>query len=359
MEKEKQPVVKTTSKGRNVLHDLLMNPKARVWRHLLLVVALLSVSFNQTYIIFQASLPVLGDKIYGIALLSFISYLVVVYYNIYVLIPKYLVKRKYLLYGILMSLSVVVILCVQNTVENTTHAYLGERGGDPLGPVTWINSISSFITISLCMVGGMITVLLKYWMQENQHVNRLEQMHIQSEVEQLKEQVNPQLLFDILDKTGHLAPTAPEDSSRMLFKLSQLLRYQLYDCSRATVLLEAEIRFLSNYLSLVQMYSGRFEYQMSTEGEVRRQFVPPLLFIPFVQWCVTRINEGNRQGVVHLVIKTSPGQVEFNCLHDNEAIPGADDFSRITRRLDFLYGGNYSLSLAEHSIQLILKHARS
>ena len=75
-----------------------------------------------------------------------------------------------------------------------------------------------------------MTLLLKEWMIENQRVSQME--NVLSEVEQLKEQVSPELLFKTLHHSGELTLTKPEKASKMLMKLSQLLRYQLYDCSR-------------------------------------------------------------------------------------------------------------------------------
>ena len=95
-----------------------------------------------------------------------------------------------------------------------------------------------------------MTLLLKEWMIENQRVSQMEKAHVLSEVEQLKEQVSPELLFKTLHHSGELTLTEPEKASKMLMKLSQLLRYQLYDCSRQKVLLSSEIAFLTNYLTL-------------------------------------------------------------------------------------------------------------
>ena len=66
------------TKGQKLLHHILINPKAKVWRHALLIVAIASVSFNQTYIVFQHGIPVLRDKLYLIVLFAAFSYLVVV-----------------------------------------------------------------------------------------------------------------------------------------------------------------------------------------------------------------------------------------------------------------------------------------
>ena len=359
MDMKKRRVTDSYMKGQKILHNLLVSPKARVWRHVILIAALAAVSLNQTYVVFQQGLSALSYKLYLIVLVAFISYLFVAYYNIYMLIPKYLIKKRYLLYGTLVSISVILLLCVQNWVENATRVFLGEPEMAYSSPVTILNFVSSFVTISLCMAGGSISVLLKHWMEESQKVGQMEKMHVQSEIEQLKEQVNPQLLFNILDKSGKLAESEPEESSSMLFKLSQLLRYQLYDCSRSTVLLDAEIRFLGNYLLLEQMYSHQFEYSISAEGEIKRLFLPPLLFIPFVQWCVSQIYKQDKQGLIQVTFNVNKEMVEFTCSHDRGGIPGENDFSRIRQRLAFLYKTNYLLFLTENTIRLTLKHSEA
>ena len=123
-----------------------------------------------------------------------------------------------------------------------------------------------------------MTVLLKEWMIDHQRVSQMEKAHVLSEVEQLKEQVSPELLFKTLHHSGELTLNEPGKASKMLMKLSQLLRYQLYDCSRAKVLLGSEITFLNNYLTLEQGSQSQFSYEFLSEGEVNRTLVPPLLF---------------------------------------------------------------------------------
>ena len=124
-----------------------------------------------------------------------------------------------------------------------------------------------------------MTVLLKEWMINNRRVSQMEKAHVVSEVERLKEQISPELLFKTLHQSGELTLSEPETASKMLMKLSQLLRYQLYDCNRAKVLLSSEITFLTNYLTLEQTSRPQFYYEFTSEGEVNRMLVPPLLFI--------------------------------------------------------------------------------
>lgn len=221
-----------------------------------------------------------------------------------------------------------------------------------------IDYISALLMTTLCMVGGSMTVLLKLWIVNNQRIAQLEKAHVLSEVKQLKEQVGPSLLFKILNRSGHLALTDPIKASKMLMKLSQLLRYQLYDCSREKVLLGSEISFLTNYLTLEQLSSERFEYSLSSDGDVNCTFVLPLLFIPFVQYAVEQMCE---QGIsfisVHIRLKADVDDIIFVC-----SCPGIDFFvgderglERIRQRLDLQYGQYYDLQLEKENIHLELR----
>ena len=216
--------------------------------------------------------------------------------------------------------------------------------------------ISSFMLSTLCMIGGTMTLLLKEWMIENQRVSQMEKAHVLSEVEQLKEQVSPELLFKTLHHSGELTLTEPEKASKMLMKLSQLLRYQLYDCSRQKVLLSSEIAFLTNYLTLEQSSLPQFRYQFTSEGEVNRMLVPPLLFIPFVQHIMELTHEQQISIPVSLDIhlKAEKGTIVFTCMCPQLNLSVNRGLERIRQRLDLLYGDRYGLSFTMECIRLEL-----
>lgn len=191
-----------------------------------------------------------------------------------------------------------------------------------------------------------VTVLLKEWMINNRRVSQMEKAHVVSEVERLKEQISPELLFKTLHQSGELTLSEPETASKMLMKLSQLLRYQLYDCNRAKVLLSSEITFLTNYLTLEQTSRPQFYYEFTSEGEVNRMLVPPLLFIPFVQYIVKAIDEQQIQPPVSLKthLKAEKGTIIFACACPEVNLLSSDKgLERIRQRLDILYGSRYRL----------------
>lgn len=349
----------TASNESTILYRFLVSPELRWIRYLVLILVLSTISFNQVFIIFIDYRDVLGGWIYAFTSLYLLTYMAVVYLNLSILFPRYLLKRRYMAYLSLLSVAMVVALLIQMTVEYLAYSYWPElyaRGPYFSVPMV-MDYISSFMLSTLCMIGGTMTVLLKEWMIEHQRVSQMEKAHVLSEVEQLKEQVSPELLFKTLHRAGQLTLHDTEKASKMLMKLSQLLRYQLYDCSRAKVLLSSEINFLTNYLTLEQDSQSQFGYVFTSEGEVNRMLVPPLLFIPFVQHIVKLINEQQVliPVILNIRLKAANGTILFTCLCAQVNLSTDKGLERIIQRLNLLYGNRYGLVLTEGSIQLELK----
>lgn len=199
-----------------------------------------------------------------------------------------------------------------------------------------------------------MTALLKHWLTENEKVGRLERLHIQSQVEQLKEQVNPNLLFHILNRTGVLATSSPDEASDMIIRLSQLLRYQLYDCNREKVLLGSEIKFLNNYLTLEQLHSHKFSFTIHSDNGCSGILVSPLLFISFVQSVVVKVYERNVYTSISINFDTTDQSVFFTCSCELDKTLSNMDLSKIKRRLELLYKGRYSLQATDNKVTLEL-----
>lgn len=273
------------------LYNLLVSPSFRVWRHVLAIVCVAIVAVSRTYVTFYLNIPALGNTIYLIFLCSIVAFGVVIYYNIYILVPKYLLKKKYAIYITSLGLSVLLLVLFEMLTEYLVYTLLDlpHERTSYFNPVSIIDLLSNFVMNTLCIAGIAMTILLRHWMIEESRVTELEKAHVHSEVERLKEQANPQFLSNILRRASSLTATNPEKASDMLYKLSQLLRYQLYDCAREKVLLASEISYLGNYLALEQQYSETFRYNIDSEGDINRAFIPPLLFIPFVHEVVEQV----------------------------------------------------------------------
>lgn len=119
----------------------------------------------------------------------------------------------------------------------------------------------------------------------------------QAELQQLKKQINPHFLFNMLNNANILVKDAPDEASQILEKLDNLLRYQLNDSTRREVFLTADIQFLTSFLELEKVRRDHFEYTIFQEGNMENICIPPLLFIPFVENAVKH-NLDSRQFIL-------------------------------------------------------------
>ncbi len=157
----------------------------------------------------------IGGWIYVFTFIYLLTYVGVICLNLFWLFSRYLLKRHYMVYLSLLSVAMIVALLIQMIIEYLAYSYwpqLHARGSYFSVPML-MDYISSFMLSTLCMIGGTMTVLLKEWMIENRRVSQMEKAHALSEVEQLKEQVSPELLFKTLHHSGELTLTEPEKAS--------------------------------------------------------------------------------------------------------------------------------------------------
>lgn len=339
----------------SLLHKFLVEPGYRTIRHIALIFILMSIAMNQTFMTLRDGLDMLGNKVYIQVLFVFITYLLICYFNLYVLLPSYLLKKKYVHYMSYLALTVFLVVICQTFAERSILIHLNILNELYMVPRLYLNTISAFTLVLLCVSGGAMTVLLKHWMTENEKVGQLERLHIQSQVEQLKEQVNPNLLFQVLNRTGVLAKSSPEKASDMIIRLSQLLRYQLYDCNREKVLLSAEIKFLNNYLILEQSQSNLFEFTIQSDKGCSVILVSPLLFISFVQSVVIEVYKRGIHTSLNIKFETTNRSVLFTCNCGlGKALPNMN-LSKIHQRLELLYKERYSLLTTDNNIALELE----
>lgn len=145
------------------------------------------------FIIFLDYRDILGGWIYTFTFLYLLTYIGVIYLNLFWLFPKFLLKRRYLTYISLLSVAMMLALAIQMATEYVSYSCwpeFYERASYFSIPIV-MDYISSFMLSTLCMIGGTMTVLLKEWMIDHQRVSQMEKVHVLSEVEQLKNKSAP------------------------------------------------------------------------------------------------------------------------------------------------------------------------
>jgi len=264
-------------KQQSFIYSFLLAPQFRIWRYLTLIIFFSIVSVNQVLVGYQEIAVSIGERVYWLIISTVLIYLVTIY-----LFSKFavnlLLSRRYTQFIFCIVLCATLFTAVSNIMYDS---YID--GYDFFSMSIIIDNLSSFVLYILCISGVIIPIFLRNWIIANRHLNQLKIKMEMSQVEQLKEQINPKAFFKVLNKSGSLVKSEPEKSSTMLIKLSQLLRYQLYDCNRLQVLLTSEIAFLRNFLELEILCSSKFNYTITASKDINGIFIPPSILLPYVQ----------------------------------------------------------------------------
>ena len=336
----------------NHVPDFLLSPRFKFVRHFLLLLTLacitISIFANQS-----GELVLTWERFYG-WVFYFLLTSVIIYFNLYVLAPRFLIKGRLLKYLVSMllltSFSLVCIAILQISVQEVSANY--EDGN----PYIILNMITSIISFGLLIFGTSALLLFKYWIGYSQRIDELASSTLQSELKFLKKQINPHFLFNMLNNANVLIKKNPEEASRVLFKLEDMLRYQINDSAKEQVLLSSEIHFLNDFLNLEKVRRDKFEYVISKEGDISEVWLPPLLFIPFVENTVKQNVDRENSSYVYLGFKVWDKQLEFQCINSKPKIAlrknevGGLGLKNIKRRLELLFPERYTLEIEESEI---------
>ncbi|MBD8388416.1 sensor histidine kinase [Dysgonomonas sp. BGC7] len=339
-----------TENNNNLIIKLLTHPYLKIFRHLILLIFIASISGGFIWYM-QEEVEMTTFQRYGGLLFFIFIFLGSIYLNIYILVPKLLEKNKWAMYfSSLLSVVLLIILLI----------FLIQAIYIPKAPSTAnetnifsiiINVLSSTMSIFLLLVGTTTLVLFKHWISDMKQSEELESNTLSLELKLLENQINPHFLFNMLNNANIMIKKDPEAASNIIYKLEEMLRYQMNDNTRKKVLLKEEILFLDDYLELERTRRDYFDYIISTDGNIDQIELPPLLFITFVENAVKHNSANSTNSYVHIMFTLNKEQLIFICENSISQRPipidkqnnGGIGLINIRRRLDLLFENNYSL----------------
>ena len=272
--------------------------------------------------------------------------LLIVYSLLYFLVPRYLLQRKFLAF--FTGLAVVLGLCMIYTVL----AQVSLTGGsDGMRGITLLRG--SNVLPYLNAAGAATSIrLLMYWYQQKKLTIEAERQKDEVELQLLKAQLHPYFLFDTLDNLYlHTLKTSPK-SPEIVMKLSEILRFMIYESNTPKIPLAREIKLLQDYIALEELrFGSRFDISVSISGNVEKYQIAPFLLLPFVDNAF-KFGTGNQldQSWISLNIFIEDSIFYFKLVNsvdsekksENNNIDG-EGLKNVKKRLDLLYNDKYSL----------------
>lgn len=325
----------------NWMLELVISKKYRFYRHLLLIL------FSIVVLYYSPPEYTEPNETYS-RMVVFFQILLLAYSNMYYFVPKFLFRKKYLSYGLFVLAGMIISFFIHEVSSSFFRSDLLPHEDDSINFFTF-----SFMTLVLIIASAAVK-LFQQWISDAQLIHDLELAKTNAELEQLKNQINPHFLFNMLNNANVLIEDDPKKASQVLMKLSDLLRYQLYDSTRDKVLLTSEIHFLEDFLNLEKVRRDNFNFLISKEGELSGVQVPPLLFISFVENAVKHNNDSAKLSYVNLFFDVRHNELFFKCINSKPAVKavnrsGGLGLTNIKRRLELLFPTSHELKIEDNT----------
>ncbi|MBX2875657.1 MAG: histidine kinase [Saprospiraceae bacterium] len=187
------------------------------------------------------------------------------------------------------------------------------------------------------------------------------QEKLEAELAFLRAQINPHSLFNGINSIYHLIDQQPNQAKETLLQLSELLRYQLYECREDYIDLDKELLNLQNYISLEEIRKGENALISTAFPFSKEKYeVAPLLLIPFVENAFKYLShypekEDNR---LNLVLKIEDQRLVMHLCNSFQeqqkqanALEGGIGLENVRRRLNLIYANSYQLTIKKEAGQ--------
>ncbi len=273
-----------------------------------------------------------------------------------ILLPAFFYKKRYLefLIGVIVIMHGVILLeefvLEQIFYPNSRGQYFGGFLG------SWLE-IMPFVLIP---VGFKAMLDLR---KKQSQMEQLQQLVQQSELQFLKNQINPHFLFNNLNNLYAIALEDSKQVPEIILKLSNVLRYMLYDCRTDAVILDKELKHLEDLV-------GLYELQIQERGRVYLNIsfsnnslvIAPLLLNVFVENAFKHSTSSLSTGLEVLMdISLEGNELTFKCENNFAAESNTSDLGtgiglkNVKNRLNLLYPNRHQLTLKEENDRFIVE----
>ncbi len=217
-------------------------------------------------------------------LIGFPIHMTLCYLNVYILMPKLVFQKKYLAYVGLLLLALFIMLLVK---FNLTFFF--EKGnvwpeGYEIHKLTLNYSIDMMIGELYVITFVTAIKITMDWLREHKRLTDLEKIQLETELLFLRTQISPHFFFNTLNNIYSLALSNSSKTPKLILKLSELMRYLLYETKDKRQSLEKEIMCVHNYLDLERIrFDDQLEINMDISGDILNKEIAPILLLSFVE----------------------------------------------------------------------------
>ena len=323
---------------------------------------------NSTWSDILNNAPSLRDFIAQVFLIAFF------YLSFYYIIPRFYFNKKYLPFFLLLIASFLVVTLLPSLLtghfpfahNSPPHPPLEHQPPPSFGPMPAATPLhreppqepnSNFIFV---ISHDIFLFFLVFFFSLNLNISsryrKMQQEKADAELSYLKAQINPHFLFNTLNSIYALAIKKSDDAPAAIVKVSEMMRYVLYEADKDFVPLKKEMNYITNYIRLQEM---RFKKSVSvsyeTTGTPEGKKIAPLLLITFIENAFKYGVNPESESLISIVIAVNKNDLKME-VHNQKFFrsnatmeAGGIGIENARKRLDLLYGAGYSLLIKDNA----------
>ena len=259
--------------------------------------------------------------------------------NYWCFVPFFYYKRKRFLYfSVNLLLYFIILLQAFITFSKVMT---------PLSENIFIFASTCFITLMFVVGSSALALALRNSLRNQalrEQILEEKRRHTEDELIWLKNQINPHFLFNTLNNISALINIDADRAQDCISRLSDLLRYAMYDTSRQYVSLTKEIEFMKDYISLMKLRcNDKTEVKSNFDVESGSVPIAPLLLISLIENAFKHGVSSNHPSEISISMVENGGNLSFECENTNHAKGDSDHsgsgigLANMKRRLELLY----------------------
>ncbi len=290
------------------------------------------------------------------------------YFNTEFLLRKILKKRGVLIYIILLVISLLVMLWFHEELFKWFFPEMANGGGQRGNGFRRGTSLRIIFQLLFIVAIGISYRFLSDNMTDQEVKKEEENERLKSELSFLRSQISPHFMFNVLNSIVSLSRRKPEMVEPVVIKLSELMRYMIYETSDSKVSIDKEFSYLESYIELQRLRFGNdikidFKHNLSSSPSS----IEPMLLIPFVENAFKHGVGMVQNPSIDIELNDDKKSLFFSVRNQvskqNSEIKDESSgigLANVRRRLELLYPDQHELKIDEkedsYLVELTIKH---
>lgn len=277
------------------------------------------------------------------------------YLHYFLILPKLIQDKSIRPYVLKLLALLAAIVVIRILIENQVFAQLAtnEAYYKTIKPMRVISTI--WDTLTFLIFTGMIRFTLDWFDLENKK-KQLENEKLVAELNYLKAQINPHFLFNTLHNLNYLVYSGSKNATEVIIKLSNIMRYMIYDANKEKVALRKEIAYMNDYIHLESIrLNQKFHLDFKVDGSQDNVDISPLVMLTFLENAFKHgVSDQEENCWIKVNLQITDARLEYQVANrklrtvPNRGLRSGFGLDNVRKRLALSYPQKHSLNIEDN-----------